>query len=120
MPVLKNLRHEAFAQARAKGALLDDAYEDAGFVGGYGHGSRLASLPDVAERIAELRAGDATIDESSVQAVIAALLALAQSGKNLANASGLKESRLALLDASRLREELAQARRGERWTAMAR
>ena len=40
MPQLENLRHEAFAQARAKGARLDDAYEDAGFAPSNGHASR--------------------------------------------------------------------------------
>lgn len=31
MPVLKNARHERFAQARANGKTVDDAYVDAGF-----------------------------------------------------------------------------------------
>jgi phage terminase small subunit len=41
MPVLDNPRHEAFAQARAKGARLEQAYEEAGFAPGNGHASRL-------------------------------------------------------------------------------
>jgi phage terminase small subunit len=56
MPALRDPRHEAFAQARAKGALLIDAYESAGFVRHRGHPSRLALKLDVAHRIAELRA----------------------------------------------------------------
>lgn len=31
MPVLKNARHERFAQGRAKGKTIDEAYVDAGF-----------------------------------------------------------------------------------------
>ncbi|MDX0979387.1 terminase small subunit, partial [Sinorhizobium medicae] len=31
MPVLKNARHEKFAQARAKGNTVDEAYVVAGF-----------------------------------------------------------------------------------------
>jgi hypothetical protein len=50
MPVLENPRHEAFAQARARGALLNDAYESAGFVLLKGHPSRLAYRAEVAER----------------------------------------------------------------------
>ena len=37
MPTLRNPRQEAFAQARAGGALLDDAYEAAGFAPGNRH-----------------------------------------------------------------------------------
>ena len=48
--------HNAFAQARAGGALLDDAYEIAGFVPGHRHASRLAKLPELAERIGKLLA----------------------------------------------------------------
>ena len=48
MPALRDPRHEAFAQARAKGALLIDAYESAGFVRHRGHPSRLALKREVA------------------------------------------------------------------------
>jgi hypothetical protein len=44
MPTLDNPRYEFFAQARAKGARLDDAYEDAGCVLNKGHPSRPARL----------------------------------------------------------------------------
>ena len=67
MPVLTNARHEAFAQARAQGAMLDDAYEDAGFVLIRGHASRLASQPNVAERIAEIRTDEAAFSGASAQ-----------------------------------------------------
>ena len=43
MPALQNPRYEAFARARAKGALLIDAYESAGFVRHRGLASGLAS-----------------------------------------------------------------------------
>ena len=45
MPILQNPRHEAFAQSRSRGALLDEAYEHAGFIPGHGHASRLAATP---------------------------------------------------------------------------
>ena len=65
MPTLRDPRREAFAQARAKGALLIDAYESAGFVRHRGHPSRLALKEEVAERIAELRALQTEIEDVS-------------------------------------------------------
>lgn len=49
MPILQNRRHEAFAQARAKGALLKAAFEDAGFAPDASHASRLGREPGVAD-----------------------------------------------------------------------
>jgi hypothetical protein len=113
MPVLDNPRYERFAQARAKGARLDDAYEDAGFVLGKGHSSRLARRPEVAERIAELRAQRNVAEDVSPQKVIATLLHMAKAGEGSENAALVKEARLALLDAARLHAELASARRAD-------
>jgi hypothetical protein len=112
MPVLANPRHEAFAQARAKGALLDDAYEDAGFAPGNGHASRLAKTEAVAERIAELKALESDMADAAPHGVIAALLALARD-KEVAPAAA-KEARLALMEASRLRGQMQVARTNER------
>jgi hypothetical protein len=65
MPALQDPRHEAFAQARARSMLLIDAYEAAGFVGRRGHPSRLALKDEVAERIAELRAAQTEMEDTS-------------------------------------------------------
>jgi hypothetical protein len=54
MPTLTDSRAEAFAQHRARGAKLEDAYELAGFAGGQGHASRFAKRCKVAARIREL------------------------------------------------------------------
>ena len=114
MPLLPNPRHEAFAQARAKGALLDDAYEDAGFAPGNGHASRLAWRSEVAGRIAELRAEQVELGEANPQAVIAALPRMAKASETLATPAGVKEARLTLLEACRLNAEMARARANER------
>ena len=114
MPLLQNPRHEAFAQARAKGATLDDAYEDAGFIPYPGHGCRLAQRHEVARRIAELRAAQGALAEANARAVIAVLLRIAQAGEDLASAAGIREARLTLLEARRLAAELAAARADER------
>ena len=61
MPVLKNQRHELFAQALAKGMTQVAAYEVAGYKldaapkDGPGHPSRLAEDGRIRERVAELQ-----------------------------------------------------------------
>jgi cellobiose-specific phosphotransferase system component IIA len=114
MPILQNPRHEAFAQARAKGALMDDAYESAGFAPGNGHASRLAKQPEMIERVAELRAQQADANDANAQAVIAELIRMAKAGEALKTPAGVKEARINLLEAHRLADTLAKTRRGER------
>jgi hypothetical protein len=115
MPTLTNTRYESFAQARAKGARLADAYEDAGFVLNKGHPSRLARRPEVTQRIAELRVQRNEAEDISPHKVIATLLRMAKAGETSENASLLKEARLALLDASRLHGAMAEARRVDQY-----
>ncbi len=117
MPVLQNTRYEAFAVARAKGARLDDAYEDAGFAPENGHASRLAKREEVAERIAELRRQQVEAEDASPQAIVAALVRLAKAGEALETAAGVKEARLNLLEAHRLQGDLARERSCERIAA---
>jgi hypothetical protein len=118
MPALRDPRHEAFAQARAKGARLDDAYEAAGYVLAKGHSSRMAARPEVAERIAELRALQADEEAVSLPAVIAALMRIAKAGAASENPAKLKEARLALVDAARLEADLARGRHGDHYSIM--
>jgi hypothetical protein len=114
MPTLTNPRYEAFAQARAKGALLNDAYESAGFVLHRGHPSRLAFRKEVAERIAELRAELKPAVDRSPGALLDALLRIVKAGEGAENPSVLKEARLAIVDAARLQRELAADHFAER------
>jgi hypothetical protein len=114
MPALDNPRLEAFAQARAKGALLDDAYEAAGYVLARGHSSRLAKRQDVAERLAELRAEAAAAEDISPRAFILALMRVAKAAEEAKTATSVREARLALLDAARLRNALEDALEGDR------
>ncbi len=110
MPVLQNPRHEAFAKARAGGVCLQDAYEDAGFVSSAAHASRLASQPEVAERIAELRRDRAAANDASPEAIIAALVRMGTDADAAKTPAGIKEARQALVEAYRLRKELAYDR----------
>ena len=114
MPVLQNIRHEAFAVARARGARLFDAYEDAGFAHDRGHASRLAARQEVAERIAELRATRADEADASQQAVLAALLRLAKGAEDLKTPAVIREVRLTLVEAQRLFEQQAEQRKWDR------
>ena len=54
MPVLKNARHEKFAQSRASGRTIDDAYIDAGFKANRGNAARLNANESVRKRIVEI------------------------------------------------------------------
>ncbi len=114
MPFLQNPRHEAFAQARAKGARLEDAYEDAGFTPGHGHSSRLALQPAVAERIAELRALNARMTDANPALTVAALLQLADFAPGFGGAAAVKEARMALMDACRVHAQWERAREQDR------
>lgn len=54
MPVLKNARHEKFAQALAKGKTADDAYAEAGYKPHRGNASTLRTNQNISSRIAEI------------------------------------------------------------------
>ncbi len=51
MPVLKNARHEAFAQALAKGSTATEAYEIAGYTADRKNAHRLTTKDDIAARV---------------------------------------------------------------------
>jgi phage terminase small subunit len=55
MPALKNQKHEAFAQALAKGANQSDAYAQAGYKPCRQSASRLMTKADIAMRVKELQ-----------------------------------------------------------------
>ncbi|WP_425087781.1 terminase small subunit [Stappia sp.] len=54
MPALKNARHEAFAQALAKGASAADAYVQAGYKASRSAASRLSANVNIEARVSEL------------------------------------------------------------------
>jgi hypothetical protein len=114
MPALDNPQYEAFAVARARGAFLEDAYEDAGYTAHNGHASRIANRLEVRERISELRREQAKAEESSPRAVIEALVRMARASESLNTAAGAKEARANLLEALRLAREMSDTRRHDR------
>ena len=114
MPQLGDVRHEAFARARARGARVEEAYEDAGFAPGNDHGYRLNKQEDVAQRIAELRAEQTEIAQASTHAVIAALLRVVKAAEGATTPAAMREIRATLLEAERLRGRIDYDRRMEK------
>lgn len=56
MPVLRNAKYEAFAQAVAKGKTATEAYEEAGFKPHRQNAARLMTNDDVRKRVEEIQA----------------------------------------------------------------
>jgi phage terminase small subunit len=54
MPVLKNARHERFAQELAKGSTADDAYATAGFKANRGNAATLKAKQSISDRVDEI------------------------------------------------------------------
>jgi len=54
MPILKNARHERFAQLLASGRSAKDAYSEAGFRPSDSNGAWLARKQEISSRVAEL------------------------------------------------------------------
>ena len=57
MPVLKNVRHERFAQLLASGKNATDAYELAGYKRNGGNGPAMARTPEIKDRVTEINEG---------------------------------------------------------------
>ena len=70
MPVLKNARHEAFAQALAKGKTADEAYEQAGFKADRGNASRLQQKDSILQRVNELLTRADTVEQKATEKAI--------------------------------------------------
>ncbi len=76
MPVLKNARHEAFAQALAKGKTATEAYAAAGYKGDRTAASRLSTNVNVTKRVGEIKSRVAEKAEWSAAERLSALKAI--------------------------------------------
>lgn len=79
MPVLKNTRHEAFAQGMAKGMTADAAYEAAGFKPSRSAASRLSAKVNIRARICELTERSATRAEIDIARTLQEMVRLGTS-----------------------------------------
>ena len=114
MPALGNPRCEAFARSVAAGATLNDAYEDAGFAPGGRHAARLVRRPEVAQRIADLRAEAGGLADAGGPAVVAGLMRIVKAGEELKTPAAMKEARAALLEAWKVSLETSRLRQVDR------
>lgn len=73
MGVLKNTRHETFAQAVAKGKTADEAYQDAGYKPNRHNASRLKTNEHIAARVAEITTRGADRAEVDVARILTEL-----------------------------------------------
>lgn len=89
MPVLKNAKHEAFAQAVAKGKTQDEAYAAIGFKPHRQNAHRLMTRDDVKARVLEIKNRVAEKAEWSAADRLAML-------KRIATAHEKKDARVAV------------------------
>jgi phage terminase small subunit len=68
--ILKNPKHERFAQELAKGATADEAYQLAGYTEHRGNASRLSSNESIRARLAELLSKGAEAAEVTIESLI--------------------------------------------------
>lgn len=71
MPILSNPRHEAFAQALAKGKSATEAYTLAGYKGDRTAASRLSTNVNIVSRVAELQGKVAKKAEVTIESLAA-------------------------------------------------
>lgn len=111
MPILIKPGHEAYVQARAAGAKRLEAAVKAGYSPHESGAGRIERRPEVAARLAELRAG--APENAGPEATIAVLLAVAAASRALGTAAGLREARMATVEAHRVQVQLAEQRATE-------
>jgi phage terminase small subunit len=70
MPILSNSKHELFAQARAQGKSVDEAYVVAGYSANRGNAARLNANESVRKRIEEIMSEAAQKTGLTVQWVL--------------------------------------------------
>lgn len=103
MPILRNPRHEVFAQELAKGLSIADAYEAAGYKPCRKNASHL--LQDnalVRARVAELQAAGAERTEMTIESLTENLLRIAERAEDEQTPAGLNVARAALMDVAKL------------------
>jgi phage terminase small subunit len=71
MPALINSRHEAFAQALARGMSATGAYKEAGYRGSRHNAATLARKKHIKTRVAELQEEQVAINQQETAAAVA-------------------------------------------------
>lgn len=102
MSVLKNPKHERFAQELAKGKSQAEAYKEAGYSPSEPNASRLRSNEKVQARLAEIMERAAVRTEVTLAGITERLIRIAEKGEALGEAPGLSVARQASMDAAKL------------------
>ncbi|MET3925635.1 terminase small subunit [Devosia sp. 2618] len=102
MAVLKNAKHERFAQGLAKGMTADEAYVEAGYKPHRGNASTLRANQNILDRLAELQNRAAERAVVTVASITDRLLNIATKPEKSSDAPMLSVARAALMDAAKL------------------
>jgi len=99
MPVLKNARHERFAQELAKGKTADEAYALAGFKSNRGNAATLKAKQSISKRVTEIQGRAAAKAAVSIQSLTDELeeargIAIAEKQSSAAVAATLGKAKL--------------------------
>lgn len=99
MPVLKNPRHELFAQALAGAATADEAYVEAGYKQNRGNATTLKAKQSVRDRVAEIlgnaaKRSNVTIESLGAELEEARRLALRKSAPSAAVQSTMGKAKV--------------------------
>jgi phage terminase small subunit len=111
MPVLKNAKHELFAQEVVKGRTLDAAYEIAGFKPHRANASRLRANDSISKRILELKKGIVRRVERSMAVSIERITdEFARIGfANITDVMAIRDGRVYVADTADMEENLTAA-----------
>lgn len=102
MAVLKNARHERFAQELAKGQSQTDAYVAAGYKANRSAAHRLASDVNICGRLAEIAEKVQERTEVTAADITMRLLAIATKAEKSTDAPMLQAARASLMDVAKL------------------
>jgi hypothetical protein len=105
MPVLKNAKHELFAQAIAKGKTQIEAHELAGYKVSAPNASKMASLPDVIKRVQEITSKGAEKAACTVASIVDELEEARELAKGISQPSAMVSATLGKAKVSRLLDE---------------
>lgn len=103
MPVLKNARHEKFAQLLAQGKTADEAYEKAGYVKNRKNAARLKTNEDIQARIEDIQGRAAKKVEKGLEDVIREMWKIGDA--NMANYLNVDDEGNARVDLSEVSKE---------------
>ena len=102
MPILRNAKHERFAQALAKGETADAAYVQAGYEANRGNATRLKANESIESRVAEILERAATRAEITIASISDRLLKIAEKCERTSEANKLGVARATLMDVAKL------------------